>query len=143
MIQFKLLTSNLLLFHYDYKPKCPLAPGMNAKITITFKCTSMEDKYELITLMTTENKKTYILVGAENMSPILHCEYNIPKTTHFLRQYLVIFSLSSVLCHRSTFILILQYNLWISTLLCPRKNKSPLSQCAHTHIKTRKNNVFT
>ncbi|KAL5241986.1 hypothetical protein ACI65C_009396 [Semiaphis heraclei] len=72
MMPFKLLTSNLSLFQYDYKPRCPLAPGMNAKLTITFKCTSMEDKYELITLMTIENKQINILVGAENVSPILH-----------------------------------------------------------------------
>ncbi|XP_060879182.1 uncharacterized protein LOC132951388 [Metopolophium dirhodum] len=70
-IPFKLLTSNLWL-HYDYNPRCPLAPGMNAKLIITFKCTSMEDKYELISLMTADNKKTNILVGAVNASPILH-----------------------------------------------------------------------
>jgi len=77
MMPFKLLTSSLSLFQYDYKPRCPLAPGMNAKLTITFKCTSMEDKYELITLMTIENKKINILIGAENVSPILHCKYSI------------------------------------------------------------------
>jgi len=90
-IPFKLLTSNLW-FHYDYNPRCPLAPGMNAKLAITFKCTSMEDKYELISLMTTENRKTNILVVAVNASPILHCEYNIIlKIKHFLRRYFVFF----------------------------------------------------
>lgn len=75
MIAFKLLTNNLSGFDYDYKPACPLAAGMNAKLTITFKCTSMEDTYELITIITNENKKINILVGAENESPILNCKY--------------------------------------------------------------------
>lgn len=83
LITFKLLTSNLSGFDYDYKPACPLAAGMKAKLTITFKCTSMEDTYELITIMTNENKKINILVGAENESPILNCKY-IEKKTYFL-----------------------------------------------------------
>ncbi|XP_025205925.1 uncharacterized protein LOC112602183 [Melanaphis sacchari] len=84
LIAFKLLTSNLSWFEYDYKPICPLAPGMNAKLTVTFKCMSMEDKFELIALMTDENKKINILIGAENESPILNYTlecYDDMKTT--------------------------------------------------------------
>lgn len=78
MTSFKILVNNGYLdgvFEYDYAPRHPLAPGMNAKLTVTYKCKSLADVYELVTIYTNENKKANILVYVENPSPILKCKY--------------------------------------------------------------------
>lgn len=78
MTSFKILVNNGNLngvFDYDYAPRHPLAPGMNAKLTVTYKCESQADVYELVTVYTTENKKSNILVYVENPSPVLKCKY--------------------------------------------------------------------
>lgn len=67
--------TSLNVFQYDYTPRSPLAAGMNSKLVVTFNCTSLEDVYELITIITKENKKKNVLVCAENAVPILKCKY--------------------------------------------------------------------
>lgn len=62
-------------FRYDFFPKRPLAPGMNTKLIVTFKCTSMEDIFEVIALIDQDNNPVYVLVCAKNPPPILRCEY--------------------------------------------------------------------
>jgi len=65
-------------FDYHCAPGRPLASGMTAKLTVTFKCTSMEDVYELINIITTENRKIDVHVYAENPMPILKCKCQQP-----------------------------------------------------------------
>lgn len=62
------------MFNYEYQPRGPLAPGMNVKFTVTFNCTSLEDVYEYITVVTKENKKTSFLIWAQNEAPVLKCK---------------------------------------------------------------------
>lgn len=77
MASFKILTHNGRsngVFDYDYLPKCPLAPGMSSKLTVTFHCSSFEDVHEIMTIVK-ENKKLDILVYVENQIPLLQCKY--------------------------------------------------------------------
>lgn len=56
----------------------PLAPGMNAKLTVTYRCVSMEDEYELLSIVTKDENKINIIICAENEIPILRCKYTYP-----------------------------------------------------------------
>lgn len=62
------------VFVYELTPMCRIASGMNATLTITFRCTSMEDVYEFVTIVASDDQKTNILVCAENAMPILKCK---------------------------------------------------------------------
>lgn len=66
-------------FSYDYSPRHPLAAGMQAKLTVTFNCTSTEDLYQMIAITTKDNSVTHVLIRAENPMPVLKCKYVLHK----------------------------------------------------------------
>lgn len=73
---FKILkpASSKAVFEYDYAPMCPIAPGLNAKLTVTYKCTSLAEMSEKIIVMTNDNKIMNVIVYVENPTPILKCK---------------------------------------------------------------------
>lgn len=85
MTTFKIFTFDAghEAFSYDYSPRRPLAAGMRAKLTVTFKCTSMEDLYQLIAIVTKDNRVTHVLIRAENPIPLLKCKYMLHKYVQF------------------------------------------------------------
>lgn len=78
MVSFRILSQSYSMnkvFHYDYTCRRPLAPGMNTKITVTFRCVSMDDEYELLSIITKDERIRKIIICAENAIPILICKY--------------------------------------------------------------------
>lgn len=63
------------MFEYDYTPMCPIAPGLNEKLTVTYRCTSMAEMSEKIIIIANDNKIMQLIVYVENPTPILKCKY--------------------------------------------------------------------
>ncbi|XP_050525578.1 uncharacterized protein LOC126896668 [Daktulosphaira vitifoliae] len=79
IVSFKIISSDNNsndVFNFDYSPKGQLAPGMHTKLTVIFHCSSMEDVFQLLTIVEDGNYLTHLLIGAENQMPILRYVIN-------------------------------------------------------------------